>query len=77
MNEDKEKRCVFWGVNSYCRILSETQCDGKKKCCTFRKTASQFVKERDKAIKLNRKRGLCKNCKYVPYPCQLSTEGVQ
>lgn len=77
MNDEKEKRCFFWNGVCNCRILSETQCDGHKQCCTFRKTASQYASERDKAIKINRKRGLCRNCKYVPYPCQLSTEGEQ
>lgn len=74
MNDDKEKRCVFWSDCNLCRILSETPCDGQKNGCTFRKTAKQYLKERDKAIKINRKRGICAKCKYRESPCTLSTE---
>lgn len=72
--EEKEKRCWFWNGGGYCRILSETMCDGKNSRCTFRKTAKQFVEDSDNAIKLNRERGNCEKCQYRQFPCQLSTE---
>jgi len=74
----KEKGdCYFYRENGACGILTDTSCDGYKAKCTFRKTKSEYVAEKDSAIMKCRHKGLCRKCKYIEASgilCKLSTE---
>lgn len=74
--KEQDEICVFATDSrlSTCKVLVGEKCDGKNKCCSFRKTEEQFRTERDRAIALNRERGNCLKCKYMGDFCKLSTE---
>ncbi len=74
MNERRDE-CYFHRDGA-CGIMMDTLCEGHKNGCTFRKTKQQFIEEKDDAIKVCRRKGLCKNCKYAQNGiiCKLSTE---
>lgn len=78
MNNEIENRCAFWREGllaaGFCGILEDTYCNGFSEKCTFRKTTEQHKRDTDRAIKANRERGNCENCKYRSAPCRLSTE---
>ena len=59
--------CVFYGKGHRCSITTRTGCEG----CSFYKTEKQFNESCNRAIWICRKKGLCKNCKYVEKPCEL------
>lgn len=77
MNDEKENRCAFLIIgmrSNYCGILEDISCDGHDPLCKFRKSTEQHQRDTDRAIKANRERGFCNNCKYRKTPCKLSTE---
>ncbi len=57
-------RCVFCS-SGFCTVLNETTCTGEKTSCSFRKSYKEFESERNRAIKINREKGNCNNCKYI------------
>ena len=63
--------CMFFRGNECC-ILNVQRCIGYK--CSFRKTIEEFEHNRDAAIRLNRAKGNCVNCKYVTASCRLNDE---
>ncbi len=74
--KEQDEICVFSTDKrlSTCKILVGEKCDGKNPCCSFRKTEEQFRTERDEAIRKNREKGNCANCKYMAAYCRMSTE---
>lgn len=71
---EEKKTCHFYCTNGFCRVLSETRCDGERPGCTFYKTRKQYLQDLDDAIMLNRKRGNCSKCKYRENRCMLAKE---
>lgn len=68
MNE----KCTFYSRGKLygCGALHKTACDGENKSCRFYKTERQFVEEHNRAVAVNRAKGLCLECKYREKPCQ-------
>lgn len=56
-----------------CLALQNTKCKGDlpKTACSFRKTTDEFLNDYHAAIKKNRDKGNCNNCKYRTQKCQL------
>lgn len=71
---NKDKTCHFSCGNGFCRILSETRCDGENDKCSFYKTRKKYFEDLDNSILINRKKGNCRKCKYRETPCPLSKE---
>lgn len=67
------EKCVFSTGEGWCSILVETRCDGShsKKVCSFRKTEEEYIDGINNAIRINRKKGNCFNCKYRSVQCEL------
>lgn len=73
--KNPEERCYFSRLGEQCSILADVGCDGKNKKCSWFKTKEQFNDERDNAIRINRLKGKCQNCRYVKVPCAFSDCG--
>lgn len=69
---DSRERC-FFSDGEICGALAE-DCDGFRKLCTFRKTAREYHRGRDKSIDRCRELNLCNGCKYTNIKCRKSTE---
>lgn len=69
MNE----KCVFSTSEGWCSALTETRCDGSHpgKVCSFRKTEKEYIDGINNAIRINRRKGNCSNCKYRSVQCEL------
>lgn len=68
------EECHFLRGDGSCAVLRvDFCCDSKH--CSFYKTSAQFEADRDKAILLCRKKGLCRKCIYTDgQPCKLRRE---
>ena len=66
--------CVFARPNEDCAALRDQACDGKNKACSFYKTEDQYIAARNRAIEINRAKGLCRRCKYQEKSCRLMTK---
>ncbi len=63
-----EKKCFFKNRDGSCSVIMG-YCNNNYEKCKFYKTERQYVMARNMAIIKNRKKGNCKNCKYVYVPC--------
>lgn len=72
--KDDNNLCYFLRAHKICGALSGTTCDGVNLNCKFYKTEKMFSDARDSAIQRCREHGNCKDCKYRPVPCKLSSE---
>lgn len=54
-------------------LLLGVECTGtrSKRLCKFHKTTQEYIKDNNKAIKLNRAKGNCNNCKYRTPKCEI------
>ena len=72
------KKCAYIGDNvngkKGCKVIFNNECDGSNHKCSFYKSRRQHIEDRDGAIDICRKKGLCNNCKYNPVPCRKSYE---
>lgn len=66
--------CVFARPTGNCSALRDTVCNGKDKNCSFYKTEKQYIADRNRAVRLNRRKGLCDRCPYHTNKCRLLTE---
>lgn len=62
--------CFFKDPDGVCGAMA-TYCKHDYENCSFYKSEKQYYLERNLTILKNRKKGLCKNCKYVDVPCDL------
>lgn len=68
-------KCALYVGNGFCQALCNVRCNGYNNKCSFYKSKTQFIEERDNAIKRCRKLNLCKRCTYrMGIKCKLSTE---
>lgn len=65
------KVCIY-NKNNHCYLLRVKKCIPTE--CTFYKSVEMFESARDEAIKKNRAKGNCANCKYVSARCKLKDE---
>lgn len=74
----KCEKCAYIGDNvngkKGCKVIFNNECDGSNQKCSFYKSRRQHIEDRDRAIDICRKKGLCNNCKYNPVPCRKSDE---
>ncbi len=73
----KCEKCAYMGnVNGKkgCQIIFNDECEGYSQNCSFYKSRRQHIDDRDKAIDICRKKGLCVNCKYTSVQCRKSDE---
>lgn len=70
--KNTEEICYFARLGEQCSILADVVCDGRDTKCSWFKTKKQFNGERDNAIRINRQKGKCQNCRYVKVPCTIS-----
>lgn len=73
---EEVKKCRYAGKmeGGDCAALKDVKCDGYHPECGFYKTEQQFIDEGDEAIRLNRRRGNCENCKYRETKCMTTQE---
>lgn len=64
------EQCFFKDKDGICLAIA-TYCKHDYDNCSFYKSEKQFFTERNLSILKNRKKGNCKNCKYVEAPCDL------
>lgn len=66
-------KCVFSTGEGWCSILVETKCGGScsGKVCSFRKTEKEYIDGINNAIRINRRKGNCFNCKYRSVQCEI------
>ena len=71
---DEPEVCYFSvpGKDNICTILS-TSCTGtrSRRICKFFKTEKEFYEQRNRAVKINRRKGNCANCKYKKPHCEI------
>ena len=59
-----------------CIAITADKCNGFNQECNFYKSEDKHIADRNKAIDICRKKGICKTCKYQNgNPCKKSTEG--
>lgn len=69
MNE--ETKCFFANTACECSILKDVRCDGFKNDCNFHKTFTEYITDRNRAIKINQQKGNCAKCNYVNVKCNI------
>ena len=67
------EKCFFKNHDGSCGAMS-TYCNNDYEHCNFYKSEHDYIIQINNAIALNRKKGNCKNCKYVMYPCDFLQE---
>ena len=64
------EKCFFCNEEiNFCCILVTSQravkCNGENKKCNFFKTKEKYINDFNEAVKINRRKGNCRNCKYM------------
>ena len=63
--------CRWYHVRSGCTILRQSaDCMGNNQKCGFFVTEEDFVKNRNRAIDINKAKGNCDKCKYSLEECK-------
>lgn len=71
------EKCYYVNEAGICTVLMGTCCTGFKSVCSFRKTEQEHFDSLNDAIKANRAKGNCFNCKYRNMRCELSEKEEQ